>query len=287
MQQAELEQKLGTVPLAPVPTLPPPSSNQTTQTKTDDATMIQKLEQDVVTYKAIADKAKERLDEACKAADQREVALRKTIAEQNLQLRDADAKVTTAVSSIQDIATTQIAAVTKELKEMQTTSAMFLQKFEKVETEHSRLYKELLDHQMATTLEREAEHKKHIHALDDAHVEFSHEVDKITAEIEARVQSMNTTHEVVAAQLRLELEQTKQDNLALQALHDERENRTNTLVMKQCQKLNRKIDETLITRWKQWSAQATELQVLRADDGNCRKEGRGFYKMDGTSISMI
>ena len=244
----------------------------------DDATTIKKLEEDVITYKAIADKAKERLDEACKAADQREVALRKTIAEQNLQLRDADAKVTTAVSSIQDIATTQIAAVTKELKEMQTTSAMFLQKFEKVETEHSRLYKELLDHQMATTLEREAEHKKHIHALDDAHVEFSHEVDKITAEIEARVQSMNTTHEVVAAQLRLELEQAKEDNLALQTLHNEREDRINTLFMKQRQKLNHKIDETLDAGWKKWSTQAAELQVLWADAENCYKEGKGFLK---------
>ena len=121
--------------------------------------MIQKLEQDVVTYKAIADKAKEQLDKACKAVDQCEVALKKAIAEQNLQLRDADAKVTTAVSSIQDIATTQIAAVTKELKEMMATSAMFLQKFERSETKRSRLYNELLDHQKATTLEREAEHK--------------------------------------------------------------------------------------------------------------------------------
>ena len=98
---------------------------------------------------------------------------------------------------------------------------------------------------------------------------------------------MNTTHEVVVAQLWLELEQAKQDNLALQTLHDEREDRINTLVMKQCQKLNRKMDKTLVAGWKQWSAQATELQVLRANTENRRKEDRGFYKMDGTSISMI
>ena len=170
---------------------------------------------------------------------------------------------------------------------MQATSAMFLQKFERSETKRSRLYNELLDHQKATTLEREAEHKKHIQALDDACAEFSHEVDKITAETEARVQSMNTTYEVVAAQLRLELKQAKQDNLALQTLHDEREDRINTLVMKQCQKLNRKIDETLDAGWKKWSAQATELQVLRADTENRQKEGKGFFKMDKTSIGMI
>ena len=57
--------------------------------------------------------------------------------------------------------------------------------------------------------------------------------------------------------------------------------------MKQCQKLNHKIDETLDARWKQLSAQAGEVQVLRANAKNHRKEGRGFYKMDRASISMI
>ena len=65
---------------------------------------------------------------------------------------------------------------------------------------------------------------------------------------------MNTTYEVLMAQLWLELEQAKQDNLALQALHDEREDHFNTLVMKQRRKRNHKIYETLDTGWKQWSA---------------------------------
>ena len=131
--------------------------------------------------------------------------------------------------------------------------------------------------QTATTLEREVEHKKHIQALDDARAEFNHEVDKITAETEARVQSMNTTYEVVATQIWLELKQAKQDNLALQTLHDEREDRINMLVMKQHQKLNRKIDETLDTGWKKWSAQAAGLQVLRVDAKNLQKEGKVFF----------
>ena len=66
--------------------------------------------------------------------------------------------------------------VTKELKEMQATSVLFLQKLEKAEQECSRLYDELLDHQTAAILEREAEHKSHIQALDNACAQFRHEI---------------------------------------------------------------------------------------------------------------
>mgnify|MGYP006950775790 FL=1 len=66
------------------------------------------------------------MDEASQAADQREAELRKTITDQSTQLRDADEKVTTMISPFQDIVTTQIATITKELKEMQATSAIFL-----------------------------------------------------------------------------------------------------------------------------------------------------------------
>ena len=145
-QRAKLERKLNMVPQAPAPILPPPSSDQTTQAETpvatipadacfvsietqteaDNATTIQQLEEDVATYKAIADKAKEQVDEASQAADQREAELRKTITDQSTQLRDADEKVTTTISPFQDIVTTQIATITKELKEMQATSAIFL-----------------------------------------------------------------------------------------------------------------------------------------------------------------
>ena len=112
--------------------LPPPSSEQATQTEAppatagaspqtspnpcflsigiqieaDGATTIQKLEEDVATYKAIIDKAKERLDEARKDAEQREAVLRKTIADQTVQLREADKKITTTITLVQDIATT-------------------------------------------------------------------------------------------------------------------------------------------------------------------------------------
>ena len=77
------------------------------------------MEDEVATYKAIADKAKECLEEPQVEAEKRETALRKTIEEQAAQLCEADAKTTTAITSFQDIAATQIVALNKELVEMQ------------------------------------------------------------------------------------------------------------------------------------------------------------------------
>ena len=59
------------------------------------------------------------------------------------------------------------------------------------------------------------------------------------------------------------------------------------MVMKQRQLLNRKINETLDAGWKAWSAQAAELQVLRADAENRQKEGKGFLKMDKNNIALV
>ena len=97
-----------------------------TQMDDDDEMAIQKLEDEVTPYKAIADKAKERLEEARREAEKREAALRKTIEDQTTQLHDTNNKITTMTNSFQDIATTQIATVTKELVEMQTRSSQFL-----------------------------------------------------------------------------------------------------------------------------------------------------------------
>ena len=69
--------------------------------------------------------------------------------------------------------------------------------------------------------------------LDKARQQFGHEMDKMMAETEARVRSMNPMYEIMVAQLLLELEQAKQENLSLQALHNEREDSINMLVMRQ------------------------------------------------------
>ena len=138
-QRAELERNLSMVPPAPATVLPSPSADQTTQSETppatttitidtyfasvetqtesEDVTTIKQLEEDDVTYKAIIDKAKERLEEARHAANEREDALRKTIEDQRAQLKDTDEKLATTISSFQDIATAQIVTVTRELKD--------------------------------------------------------------------------------------------------------------------------------------------------------------------------
>ena len=106
-------------------------------------------------------------------------------------------------------------------------------------------------------------------------------------EAAARLNSLNTSCEILTAKLWLDIEKAKHETLALQTMYDTGEERINVLVMKQRQILNRKVDETLAAGWKQWSAQAAELQVLWADAENRRKEGKGFYKMDDNNIQMI
>ena len=91
---------------------------------------IQQLEEEVASYKAIADKAKERLEENRHAAEEREAALQRTI---QAQQQDADDKLSTAIASFQDIATAQIATLTRELKLAEGNSAMFLQRLEATE----------------------------------------------------------------------------------------------------------------------------------------------------------
>ena len=109
-------------------------------------------------------------------------------------------------------------------------------------------------------------------------------MDKIIAETEAQVKTMHTSSEIITAQLRLKLEKAQHDNMALQALQAKWEDRVNALVMKQRQILNRKINETLDAGWKQWWAQAAELQMLWVDAENRQKEGKGFFKMEAISL---
>ena len=47
------------------------------------------------------------------------------------------------------------------------------------------------------------------------------------------------------------------------------------------------IDACSATIWNQWSQQAVELQILRADVENRKKVGNNFYKMDEESIITI
>ena len=173
-QRAELERKLNMVPPAPPTALAPPSVDASTQTEpppTDitenrlvstetqtepiNASIIQ-LEDEIASYKAIADMDKEWLEASRWAAEEREATLQTTIQDQRTQLTEADEKFNTAISSFQDIATAQIASLTQELRATQGTSAMFLMKYETAEREHARLYEDLLEHQTTAMCEHEA-----------------------------------------------------------------------------------------------------------------------------------
>ena len=123
--------------------------------------------------------------------------------------------------------------------------------------------------------------------MDRATQEFNRKVDQLIAETKARVKTMVTFYDIITAKLRLKVEEAQRENQALHALQAEREDHINALVMKQRQLLNRKIDETLDAGWKAWSAQAAELQVLRADAENRQKEGKGFLKMDKNNIALV
>ena len=65
------------------------------------------------------------------------------------------------------------------------------------------------------------------------------------------------------------------------------ETRIKVLIDKHRQWFNQKIEEMLAHAWHEWSAEATELHVLRADIENRRKEGRAFYKMDENNINVL
>ena len=47
------------------------------------------------------------------------------------------------------------------------------------------------------------------------------------------------------------------------------------------------VSESMEKGWKTWSAQAAELQLLRADKENRKAQGQGFFKMTEDAISTI
>ena len=112
-------------------------------------------------------------------------------------------------------------------------------------------------------------------------------MDMMIEEAQARVTAVNTSCALLMAKLQLNLDQAKQETTALQQRYDRREECINALVMKHRQRLNRKVEETIATRWKEWSAQAVKLHIFRDDAKNRKKVGKGFYKLDDTCVQMV
>ena len=86
---------------------------------------------------------------------------------------------------------------------------------------------------------------------DSAHGRFSsrhrllHRFDQLTDETEARITALNTLCKIIKIKLQREAEEAKRETTTLQAKYDIREERLITPVVKQQQKINRKVDETL------------------------------------------
>ena len=63
------------------------------------------------------------------------------------------------------------------------------------------------------------------------------------------------------------------------------EEKVKAILNRHKQKMHQAITKTLDEGWKQWSVQAVELQLLRANHENKKKQGQGFFKMDEASIT--
>ena len=71
--------------------------------------------------------------------------------------------------------------------------------------------------------------------------------DQFTQEANARVTALNMSCKLITAKLKREVEEAKHETTTLQDKYDKREERIHALVMKQRQKRNRKVEETLPT----------------------------------------
>ena len=80
-----------------------------------------------------------------------------------------------------------------------------------------------------------------------------------TREMEARINSVMTSCKIIKIKCQ--------------------QDATKALVANHRRELKQKVEEALTRGWKEWSAQAAELQVFCADVENRKKEGEGFYKI--------
>ena len=65
------------------------------------------------------------------------------------------------------------------------------------------------------------------------------------------------------------------------------EEKFHMILMRHKEETHRMVSEPLDNGWRTWSAQAAELQLLRADHENRKKQGSRFFKMDESSINMV
>ena len=119
----------------------------------------------------------------------------------------------------------------------------FLQKYEDAVKERSRLVDALHESQINATLELRRQHGKFMKEQKENTDHLLKKFDQFTEEANAWVTALNTSCEIIMTQLKQKVEEVKHETVVLQAKYDKREERIHALVMKQWQKLNRKVEE--------------------------------------------
>ena len=121
----------------------------------------------------------------------------------------------------------------------------------------------------------------------DTSAQLSHRYDQRIEELTARAQGLQSTCKIITRRCQQEAQASKDELDIYHAHYEMGETRIKAIVANHRQKLNNKVEEALARGLQEWLAQAAELQVLRANAENKRKEGRGFYKMDENSIQLL
>ena len=138
-----------------------------------------------------------------------------------------------------------------------------------------------------STLELKRQRDMFLKEIEDTFAKLSRQYDRHIEELTARAHGLQTTCEIITRQHQQEAQAIRDELDTCRAQYEMGEIRIKALIAKHRQKFNNTIEEALARAWQEWSAQAAELQVLRADAENQWKEGRGFYKMDENSIQIL
>ena len=140
-------------------------------------------------------------------------------------------------------------------------------------------------HKLETTARKDRE--RYQQELEEEKNRILRRYEQNTELVELMVAEFNTSYQLQIAQFELNVVTAREEIDTFHAKYKMGEARLKALVMKHREKLNEKIEGALAQGWNEWAAQATKLQVFRADAENRKKEGRGFYKMDKNNIQIL
>ena len=103
---------------------------------------------------------------------------------------------------------------------------------------------------------------------DDRAAKLNRSYDQELQILTSKSANLKSTCEHIVRQRQQEAQTTREELEIFRAQIGMDETRIKTLIAKHRQRFNIKIEEALARAWQEWSAQAAELQVLRADVEN-------------------